>query len=77
MYTRKIVCFRYITVNALRKGDNRNDDDDDNNNNNNWKARHQGTTENSHIGHCTHTSGCTNAEVKKTYLTCEITLHVP
>jgi hypothetical protein len=28
------------------------------------KARNQGTTENSHIGHCTHTSGSTNAKVQ-------------
>jgi hypothetical protein len=27
--------FRYITVNTLRKGDNRDDDDDDDDNNNN------------------------------------------
>jgi len=67
-----MVCFKYITV----KGDNRDDDDDDDNNNNNWKARHQGTTENSHIGHYTHTSGRTNVEVQNIF-TCEITLHVP
>ena len=30
-----MVCFRYITVNTLQKGDNEDDDDDDNNNNNN------------------------------------------
>ena len=35
-----MVCFRYIIVNTLRKGDNKDDDDDDddddsNNNNNN------------------------------------------
>jgi hypothetical protein len=33
-----MVCFKYITVNTLHKGDNKDDDDDDdddNNNNNN------------------------------------------
>ena len=30
-----MVCFRYIIVNTLYKGDNKDDDDDDNNNNNN------------------------------------------
>ena len=31
-----MVCFRYIIVNTLHKGDNKDyDDDDDNNNNNN------------------------------------------
>jgi hypothetical protein len=29
------------------------------------KEQSQGTTENSHIGHCTHTSESTNAEVQK------------
>jgi hypothetical protein len=29
-----MVCFRYIIVNTLHKGDNKDDDDDDNNNNN-------------------------------------------
>ena len=37
-----MVCFRYVIVNTLRKGDNRYDDDDDdnddNNNNNNSKS---------------------------------------
>jgi hypothetical protein len=31
---RNMVCFRYVIVNTLHKGDNRDDDDDDNNNNN-------------------------------------------
>ena len=39
MYPRNMVCFRYIIVNTLQKGDNKDDndnnDDDDNNNNNN------------------------------------------
>jgi hypothetical protein len=38
VYSRNTVCCRYITVNILHKGDNKdnkNDDDDDNNNNNN------------------------------------------
>jgi hypothetical protein len=42
MYPRNMVCFRYIIVNILQKGDNKDgggggggDDDDDNNNNNN------------------------------------------
>jgi hypothetical protein len=30
-----MVSFRYIIVNSLHKGDNKDDDDDDNNNNNN------------------------------------------
>jgi hypothetical protein len=30
----------------------------------NGKTRNQGTTENSHIGHCTHTSESTNVKVK-------------
>jgi hypothetical protein len=28
------------------------------------EARHQGTTENSHIGHCTHTAESTNVEAQ-------------
>ena len=40
MCPRNMVCYRYIIVNTLHKGDNRDDDDDDdddddNNNNNN------------------------------------------
>ena len=34
-YPRNVVCFRYIIVNTLHKGDNRDDDDDDDDNNNN------------------------------------------
>jgi hypothetical protein len=34
VYTGNMVCFRYIIVNILHKGDNKDDDDDDNNNNN-------------------------------------------
>jgi len=37
-----MVCVRYIIVNTLHKGDNKdndNDDDDDDNNNNNRKGR--------------------------------------
>ena len=49
MYPRNRVCFRYIIVNTLNKGDNKNDDDDDddddddnnnNNNNNNVEEYH-------------------------------------
>jgi hypothetical protein len=29
-----------------------------------WNARNQGTAENSHIGHCTHTSEGTNVKVR-------------
>jgi hypothetical protein len=29
-----MICFRYIIVNTLHKGDNKDDDDDDSNNNN-------------------------------------------
>ena len=32
----------------------------------NGKVRNQGTTENSHIGHCTHTSASANVKVRKT-----------
>ena len=39
-----MVCFRYIIVNTLHKGDNRDDDndddDDDDNNNNNNSLQH-------------------------------------
>jgi hypothetical protein len=47
MYPRNMVCFTYIIVNTLHKGDNRDDDgndddddddDDDNDNNNNLKT---------------------------------------
>jgi len=31
----------------------------------NGKVRNQGTTENSHIGHCTHTSKNTDVKVQK------------
>ena len=34
VYRRNVVCLRYIIVNSLHKGDNRDDDDDDNINNN-------------------------------------------
>ena len=34
MYLRNMVCFRYMIVNTLRKGENKDDDDDDDNNNN-------------------------------------------
>ena len=35
MYPRNRVCFRYIILNNLNKGDNKNDDDDDDDDNNN------------------------------------------
>jgi len=35
IYPRNMVCFRYIVVNTLYKGDNKDDDDYENNNNNN------------------------------------------
>jgi len=35
IYPRNTVCLRYIMVNTLHKGDNKDDDDDDDNNNNN------------------------------------------
>ena len=38
IYPRNMICFRYIIVNTLHRGDNKDDDDDDdddNNNNNN------------------------------------------
>jgi hypothetical protein len=31
IYPRNMVCFKYITVNTLHKGDNKDDDDDDDN----------------------------------------------
>ena len=31
------------------------------------KARNQGTTENRHVGHCTHTSGSTNVKVQNIF----------
>ena len=52
------------------------DDNDDDNNNNKipgkpeehpGEARNQGTTENSHIGHCTHTSDRTTVKVQNAY----------
>ena len=36
------------------------------------KARNEGTTENSHTGHCTHTAESANV---KAYLMCEVTSH--
>ena len=33
VYPRNMVCFKYITVNTLHKGDNKDDDDDDNSDN--------------------------------------------
>jgi hypothetical protein len=33
VYPRNTVCFRYISVNTLHKGDDDDDDDDDDNNN--------------------------------------------
>ena len=41
-----------------------------------WRARHQGTTEHSHVGHCTHTSGSGDVEALKP-LSWQIVLHVP
>jgi len=35
MHPRNMVCFRYVIVNTLHKGDNKDDDDDDDDNNNN------------------------------------------
>ena len=35
MWHRNVVCFRYIIVITLQKGDNRGNNDDDDNNNNN------------------------------------------
>ena len=32
-----------------------------------WRARNQVTTENSHIGQCTHTAEGTNVKVQKVY----------
>jgi hypothetical protein len=68
-----MVCFRYIVINTLHRGDNKDDDDDDdddddnNNNNNVRKERHQGITEHSHIGHCTHTAESANVKVQNIF----------
>jgi hypothetical protein len=35
------------------------------NNNNTGKAQNEETTENSHVGHCTHTSESTNIKAEK------------
>ena len=35
-----MVCFRYIIVNTLHKGDNKDDDDDDDDDNNNNNNNH-------------------------------------
>jgi hypothetical protein len=40
------------------------------------KARYQGTTENSYIGHSTHTAGSANVEAQKT-LTLKAALYAP
>ena len=47
-------------------------------NNNTWKTRNQGTTKNSHTGHCTHTTGSINVKVQnifhvRNYITCNKT----
>ena len=72
-----MVCFKYISANTQHKGDD--DDDDASNNRSNWKhlkivqkvpeqrtgkSRNHETTENSHIGHCTHTSESTDVKVQ-------------
>ena len=44
--------------------DNNDDNNNNKDNNNNRKPRSQGTTENSHIGHCTHTSESTNVKAQ-------------
>jgi len=41
------------------------------------KARIQGTTQNSHIGHCVHTAGSTDVNVQNIFKHWEITWHVP
>jgi hypothetical protein len=41
---------------------NNNNNNNDNNNNNNEQS--QGATENSHIGHCTHTAESTDVKVQ-------------
>jgi hypothetical protein len=70
MYRRSVVCFRYIIVSTLHKGD---DDDNDNDTDNNKEhvsdipGNHdvKGTTENSRIGHCTRTSESANVKTQK------------
>ena len=44
-----MVCFRYVIVNTLSKGDNKDDDDDDDDNNNNNNNNDNNNT------YCTHT----------------------
>jgi flagellar assembly factor FliW len=53
-----MVCFRYVIVNNVHKGDIRDDDDD-----NTWIARHKLTIEKCHIEHYTHTSEGANLKV--------------
>jgi hypothetical protein len=54
----------------------RKDDDDDDDNNNTGKARYQGTTENSYIGHNTHTAESANVEAQ-TGLILKTALYAP
>ena len=39
VYPRNMTCFRYVNVNTLLKGDNRDDDENDNDNNKNNNNR--------------------------------------
>ena len=43
------------------------------------RAQYPGTTENSHIGHCTNTAGCANVEVQNsiTIATEQLQLYIP
>jgi hypothetical protein len=74
-----MVCLKNICINTLHKGDNDDNNNNNNNNNSDWelfkiiqkmhkqhtrKPLSEGTTENSHIGHCTHTSESANLKVQ-------------
>jgi hypothetical protein len=50
-------------VKVINKDDD-DDDDDGNNNNNNNDNNNNKTTENSHIGRCTHTAESANVEIQ-------------
>jgi len=75
-----MVCFRYIIVNTLHKGDNKDNNNNNNENNNNYYfylkslrrylSNRTGSQEikelqkNSHIGHCTRTAGSADVKVQ-------------
>ena len=46
LYSRNMVCFRYVIVNTLHKGEMDDDDDDDDDNNNNKKKKKKNNNNN-------------------------------